>query len=190
MKISVQENFLAKEKFDVLSKNIMGENFPWFFNPIVVDREKESPSTSPGQLVHVVYAGNSPQSALYESDIFIPILQQLNVGIIFRIKMNLHLRRPEPFYSRYHIDILYLDKAIAVNSTTSIFYINTNNGYTEFEDGTIVKSVANRLVTFPLTTKHRGISQTDEQTRYVINFNYLKQSGNSGQSSWTIPNKI
>ena len=32
--------------------------------------------------------------------------------------------------------------------TTSIFYVNTNNGYTKFEDGSIVESVANRMLIF------------------------------------------
>ena len=52
--------------------------------------------------------------------------------------------------------------------TTSILYINTNNGYTEIEDGTKVDSVANRLVSFPSNMEHRGISQTDEKTRILI----------------------
>ena len=58
--------------------------------------------------------------------------------------------------------------------TTSIFYVNTNNGYTKFEDGTKVESVANRLVSFPANKKHTGTSCTDEKTRVVINFNYFK----------------
>ena len=58
--------------------------------------------------------------------------------------------------------------------TTSIFYVNTNNGYTKFEDGTKVESVANRMLTFPANMKHIGTSCTDEQTRVVINFNYFK----------------
>ena len=58
--------------------------------------------------------------------------------------------------------------------TTSIFYVNTNNGYTEFEDGTKIESVANRMVTFPTNLKHRGTSCTDEKIRVVINFNYFK----------------
>ena len=55
---------------------------------------------------------------------------------------------------------------------TSIFYVNTNNGYTLFEDGTKVESVANRMLTFPTNMKHTGTSCTDSQTRIVINFNY------------------
>ena len=56
--------------------------------------------------------------------------------------------------------------------TTSIFYVNTNNGYTKFEDGTKVESVANRMITFPSNMKHTGTSCTDEKKRIVINFNY------------------
>ena len=59
-------------------------------------------------------------------------------------------------------------------STTSIFYMNTNNGYTKFEDGTKIESVANRLVSFPSNMKHKGTSCTDEKTRVVINFNHFR----------------
>jgi hypothetical protein len=50
--------------------------------------------------------------------------------------------------------------------------MNTNNGYTEFEDGTRVESVANRFISFPVGMKHRGTSCTDKKTRVVINFNF------------------
>ena len=51
--------------------------------------------------------------------------------------------------------------------------MNTNNGYTEFENGVKIESVANRLITFPAGMKHRGTSCTDKKIRVVINFNYL-----------------
>jgi hypothetical protein len=56
---------------------------------------------------------------------------------------------------------------------TSIFYLNTNNGYTAFEDGTKIESVANRFVTFPCFTKHAGTGCADENIRVLINFNYI-----------------
>ena len=59
--------------------------------------------------------------------------------------------------------------------TTAVFYINTNNGYTEFEDGTRSESIANRMVTFPANLKHRGTTCSDEKTRIVINFNYIER---------------
>ena len=59
------------------------------------------------------------------------------------------------------------------DTTTSIFFINTNNGYTMFETGKKVPSVENRLVTFPNNLMHTGISQTDTKSRVTLNLNYL-----------------
>ena len=49
--------------------------------------------------------------------------------------------------------------------------MNTNDGYTEFENGHRVESVANRVVIFDSNIKHTGVSCTDEKRRVVINFN-------------------
>ena len=93
-----------------------------------------------------------------------------------RIKANLLTRTPNIIENTFHIDIG--DECMSEEKlkqwTTSILYINTNNGYTKFEDGTKVESVANRMVTFSANLKHRGTSCTDEKTRVVINFNYFK----------------
>ena len=57
--------------------------------------------------------------------------------------------------------------------TTCIYYVNTCNGYTEFEDGTIVESVANRMAVFSSSILHRGVTQTDTKVRCVINCNWF-----------------
>ena len=56
-------------------------------------------------------------------------------------------------------------------SYTAVYYINSCNGYTYFEDGYKVKSVANRIVIFPRDTQHSGTTSSDSY-RQVINFNY------------------
>ena len=98
---------------------------------------------------------------------------------LFRIKANLEgYRSSKPYYSNFHVDCsdeqLYVPtidghkhKEVK-DMTTGIYYVNTCNGYTEFEDGTIVNSVGNRFVSFPASTKHRGVSQTDTKARVVI----------------------
>ena len=58
--------------------------------------------------------------------------------------------------------------------TTSIFYLNSNNGGTKFEDGTFVNSVSNRMVTFDCSLKHAPVSCTDSDRRVVASINYLK----------------
>ena len=67
----------------------------------------------------------------------------------------------------YHIDQSFN------NAKTAIYYVNSNNGWTEFETGEVVNSVANRIVIFDSNIKHVGYSCTDEKTRVVLNINYL-----------------
>ena len=102
------------------------------------------------------------------------MLKYLDIAVLFRIRANLNIRLPKPYVSVFHVDAKDFDFA---QWTTSILYINTNNGYTELEGARQrIESVANRLVSFPTNTKHRIVTQTDEPTRYVINFNYLKKT--------------
>jgi hypothetical protein len=176
-RVSIQDNFLWKEQFEVLRNTITGPEFPWYFNPIKVSNNEDR-SITPGQFVHMVYERNAPCSQYYDFH-FIPILKQLNVAILTRIKLNLNPRLSEPFYATFHIDSVdahEFHEDIRARMTTSILYINTNNGYTELENGeedTRIENVANRLVTFPADIMHRGVTQTDEQTRIMINFNYI-----------------
>ena len=58
---------------------------------------------------------------------------------------------------------------------TLLYYINTNNGGTEFENGGFVKSVANRAVIVDGDIKHQSVGQTDEDIRLLININFLEE---------------
>ena len=175
--VNIQENFLEEKEFNLLRGAIVDDPFPWFFQGDVSHLGEER-SISPGMFTHMIYEQNAPCSQYYDT-YFIPILKQLNVAILTRIKLNLNPRLPEPYYATFHIDggdIHEFHEDIIARMTTSILYINTNNGYTELENGEEdirIESVANRLVTFPSNIMHRGVTQTDEQTRIVINFNYI-----------------
>ena len=57
---------------------------------------------------------------------------------------------------------------------TAIFYINTNDGYTVFEDGTKINSVANRICIFPHWMKHSGTTCTNTNRRIALNLNFVR----------------
>ena len=57
--------------------------------------------------------------------------------------------------------------------STAIFYLNTNNGGTRFEND-FVQSVANRLVLFDGPLLHETVVQTDSNVRMLYNINYRK----------------
>jgi hypothetical protein len=129
---------------------------------------------------HLFYAGSVPISSFIEQ--LNPILEILNPVSLWRIKANLLTKTPTIVENEFHHDIDSFDdenrKTIFPKKleqwTTSIFYVNSNNGYTKFEDGTKVESVANRMATFPANLKHTGTSCTEKKTRVVVNFNYFK----------------
>ena len=95
------------------------------------------------------------------ADIFTP---RLKVQSWVRIKANFSPKNVNIIEQRLHRDGSFGDY-------TAVYYINSCNGYTYFEDGYKVKSVANRIVIFPRDTKHSGTTSSDSY-RQVINFNY------------------
>ena len=165
--MKIEDNILGKKEFDELQTLMMSGDFAWYYNSHIVDEgEKDF------QFTHTFYKHNTPQSNHYTK--LIPIIDKLDLHSLAKIKSNLLTRTSNIVKHTFHIDMEDMSKEKLKHWTTSIFYMNTNNGYTEFEDGTKVESIANRMVTFPSNMKHKGTSCTDERTRVVINFNYFK----------------
>ena len=168
--MKIEDNFLKQEEFDKIQK-LMGEPspFPWFY----ADRIVFEDDVDKFQFIHAFYDNHMPMSPFTnELDSIINIIQPFS---IVKIRAKLLTRTPEIVESTFHVDIPLLEENLK-QWTTSIFYINTNNGYTKFEDGTIVESVANRMLSFPANMKHCGTSCTDKRRRIVINFNYFENT--------------
>ena len=168
--MKIEDNFLKQEEFDKIQKLMMGLNFPWFYTDRILFDDDEDKF----QFFHIFYNHGTEKSSFMNA--LGAILNIIKPFPILRIKTNLLMRTPNIVENKFHVDIFNISKENLTQWTTSIFYVNTNNGYTKFEDGTKVKSVANRLVTFPANMKHYGTSCTDENVRVVINFNYFKNT--------------
>ena len=174
--MKIEDNFLGQKEFDELQTLIMGKNFAWFYNDSIVLDLFEFPQGSleyenKFQFTHMFYVNCLPSYHFEEME---PILEILNPISLRRIKANLLTRTSNIVENLFHVDISSVSEEKLKQMTTSIFYMNTNNGHTEFEDGTKVECVANRMVTFSSNLKHRGTSCTDEKIRVVINFNYFE----------------
>jgi len=176
--MKIKDNFLKQEDFDEIEKLIMKPSnhtpptpqFQWFFVDKIDYKEE---TVDKFQFVHVFYDDHNTASPHIEK--IIPILELIQPLAIYRIKANLLTKTSKIIENEFHTDFTMSEEKMKL-WTTSIFYINTNNGYTKFEDGTKVESVANRMVTFPANLKHTGTSCTDETTRVVINFNYFEKT--------------
>lgn len=165
MSIKVFDNYLNEDEFNKI-KNIFIDNdkFPWYYtSKIAYDNEiKEADKF---QFFNLMYREDVGIKSTFYSDIT-SLVDKINPSKMLRVKANLGTRTPVHIEGGMHTDS-------KMKHTTAIFYLNTNNGYTKFEDGTIVKSVANRLVVFNSDLLHSGFSQTDENVRCVINLNYI-----------------
>ena len=169
----IEDNFLKPKEFDKIQKLMMEPSpFPWFYADRIVFEDDNK-----FQFVHSFYDNHISQSPrTKELTTILDILQPFS---IVKMRAKLLTRTPEIVETSFHVDLSLPEEQLR-QWTTSIFYVNTNDGYTEFQDGRIementkVKSVANRMVTFPANLRHRGTSCTNENTRVVINYNYFK----------------
>ena len=167
--MKIVDNFLKQEEFDKIQK-LMGQPspLPWFYADRIVFEDDDK-----FQFIHAFYDNHMPMSPFSnELDSIINIIQPFS---IVKVRAKLLTRTPEIVETSFHVDLSLPEEQLR-QWTTSIFYVNTNNGYTKFEDGTKVESIANRMVTFPANMKHCGTSCTDERSRVVINFNYFKNT--------------
>ena len=167
--MKIEDKFLDQKKFNKLQNYIINDKFNWNYN----NRIDTGDDVDKYQLVHIFYINYVPTSPSIE--IIAPLIKKIDPITLGKIKANLLTRTPNIIENTFHVDgDATYDEEKLKQLTTSILYVNTNNGYTKFEDGTKVESVANKMVTFPTNMKHTGTSCTDERTRVVINFNYFK----------------
>ena len=178
--MKVVDDFFEQRDFDLIQSQLIGQetvDFPWFYNDCIVHVDEEGDKF---QFTHVFYDFNRPTSRFFDK--FGSIFEKIyDYSILARIKANLLTRTQTIIENSFHSDFDVIWRAGQPTNpsdnvkqfSTSILYVNTNNGYTKFEDGTIIESVANRLIKFPSNMKHIGTSCTDENVRVVINFNYI-----------------
>ena len=180
--IELTDDFLSKKEFNDLREFMLFGDLPWYYNEHKVNG-KEWDKLDNYQFTHPFFRMESHYGGLiYKQspyfDRLIPILSRLEFLAVYKIKANLEPLKKEQFKSEFHWDYAIKTEEVAPDTTcktmtTSIFYLNTCNGYTEFEDESTVNAVANRIVTFPSSIKHRGVSQTDTRFKSVINLNYF-----------------
>ena len=155
--MQVIDNFLSEGEFKNLRDYISSTSFPWYFGLVTTDSKI-------AQFVHTFYANDAPTSTWPHVEFF---RLRLNMASLVRIKVNLN---PRTETVQVHKDAFHTDYP---DITTAVYYLNTCDGYTLFEDGTKVNSIENRIVIFDSNVRHTGTSCTNESGRLVMNINYF-----------------
>ena len=164
------DNFLEDSVFSSLQDKFLSPNVCWHFVPFTDGDNKNNDQFFFG---HNLYINHSWVSSLSKD--LSPLIAKTNPMAVHMIRANLMTRSERHIESEFHSD---LDENSPTTDktnlwTTAIFYINDSNGYTKLEDGTIIESKANRLLTFSSDIKHLGATCTDEKRRVLINLNYI-----------------
>jgi hypothetical protein len=158
------DNFLKLSDLKDLKEVILDPTFPWALNHGV-----SYPEDGHIQFTNTIYKDNEFKSTwtLGGLDIF---KEKLKIISLVRAKINLLPRTEKIIEHQAHIDIPNPPD----NLKTAILYLNTNNGYTKFENGDTVSSVENKLIIFDTKLKHSGTTNScDAPYRVVFNLNYF-----------------
>jgi Rps23 Pro-64 3,4-dihydroxylase Tpa1-like proline 4-hydroxylase len=161
--VNVIDNFLDKEIFNEIKLSLLNQNFPWYYNDAKV---YQTNSLEDYQFVHIFYQSWREKHSEHFA-LILPLLEKINPESILRIKANLSMATKENYVYGFHTD------NDCLHATTGIYYLNTNDGYTLFDDNQKVDSVENRFVFFNSQIKHSGVSCTKDKYRCVINLNYI-----------------
>ena len=162
--IRVVDNLLPEEVFKPL-QHWFTEGCRWQYCPYILgDGEDTDPDAY--QFVHMFW---DPCLGVVSPDMdrIYPLIEVINPHVWLRIQANLNPKKDKVEVRDFHTDVG------PYNHVTSIYYINTCDGCTNFEDGTKVESVANRLLTFPSNKRHSGTACSDAKARIVLNLNYF-----------------
>lgn len=163
MDCKVIDNFLPQDIFNDIQKLLISDKFGWFYcdavgNPL--DDEDD-------YYIHHFYEDGKIHS-LYFEKVMIPILCRLSLPFnnLDRARANMYTKKEVRFIHDLHNDSD--DKHVV-----GLFSLNTNNGFTMFDDGRRFKSIANRMLIFDGSQRHCSVTQTDTNIRYNININFI-----------------
>ena len=151
---------LDKKDLINIKSLMMNHHFPWYITWGVSNNDNKD-----YQFTHNFHDGITIRSDYF--NLIDPFIKILNPNSFIRIKANLLLKTNKIIKHGYHVD------NEIQKSKTAIFYVNNNNGFTQFKNGKISKSEENKLIIFNSELSHTGTTCTDELFRIVINFNYV-----------------
>ncbi len=164
--MKVYKNFLKVEDFNNLKENLTSPHFPWYFNKGVLHKDDGFTQMTHNFFDNQKNYVNSNYFNLLEN-----LINTIKPFILIRIKANLTFPTKKNESTGLHIDI---PDAKNYKHFTGLYYVNSNDGYTLFEDGSKNYSIENTYFEFDGLIKHAAVTHTNTPNRIVINFNYLK----------------
>ena len=166
MNVETVDNFLELDEFERIKTLMTSDEFPWYYNTFKVSTESTIEDNENFQFTHIFFSEKKIRTKEKEWNLIVPIIQKLKVKELIKIKANMTPKKNKNYKYPMHVD------TGLKGHKPSVFYVNTNNGGTIFQNGKKITSTNNRLVEFDSHQKHAAVDCTDQKVRVVINFNY------------------
>jgi hypothetical protein len=160
----VKDNFFDVNYFQQLVTAITNERdtlVDWHFNSHLNDNHTGKDTEF--YFHHVIYL-HEPWSRSY--DLFRPLWELFEIKSLMRIKANCYPSKEKLVVHPPHTDFDFSHKG-------AIISLNTCDGGTVLEDGTMIDSVANRVLFFDPGRPHSSTTCTNDKARFNINVNWL-----------------
>ena len=135
--MKIIKNVLSKKEYSLVNDMMNNEYFPWYYNNYKIDEDKQLYHY---QLTHLFYDKEKINSDWFK--FLQPLFKKLKIKNLLKVKANLNPISQELVEFNNH-----KDKPLGKNNYSIIYYINTNNGYTQIGNKKI-KSKANQAVCF------------------------------------------
>ncbi|AHB80437.1 DNA endonuclease V [Synechococcus phage ACG-2014h] len=163
--MKVIDNFLPYDQHKRYLDLLTDSEFPWNLATVVPSNDLLCDSLQNYQLNHTFYIDDVPYTPYF--DHIIPLVVGLQPKSLMRVRANCNINTSSVIEHGMHQDYEWEGVKAAV------YYVNTNDGYTKFNSGKKVDSVANRMVIFNANEWHTGSTCTNALARYVINVNFF-----------------
>tara|TARA_B100001996_G_C18371176_1_gene481658 strand:- start:57 stop:605 length:549 start_codon:yes stop_codon:yes gene_type:complete len=174
-KIKVKHELLEKNTFFNIKNILYSNTFDWYLCECIYSSPEYANSfisvcddIDNYIFSKTLYDNDSVTGNIYHYEqIILPFYSLLNIKSLIRARVTFCPRNEKIVKHGLHIDHINKD-----DSTTAVFYVNNNDGYTEFEDGSKFNSIENSIITFPTYYQHTGTTCTNKSGRITINLNY------------------
>lgn len=164
--IKIYDDVLDNEIYEKINSVFLSNYFPYYYVKGVSNEFEDDYI-----FVHTILKYQNGQKSDYFNLLkpiydFLKEKENLNgiigVRVVFKNKNN--------SFKKYdlHVDLSMMKGSYK----TSIYYLNTTNGKTYFENNQTIDCVKNRLISFPGNIKHAGYSHTDTNYKLIVNINY------------------
>lgn len=165
--IQQHTNYLDNTSFTEIQRTLYDQKFPYYFRGTVAYEVAGEEKFIMGHVLYDWKRGGNLTDSKYIDILLKPLVNRLQPKTLFRAQVNMNTKNGIRQFAHWHVD-----QPGTVHST-ALYYVNTNDGWTEFETGEKIPCIANSIGIWSENIRHRGAYQTDTAVRLAININYI-----------------